>query len=241
MIQLNLLPAIKLEYVKARRARRLALLGSAIVAGASLLVFVLLFGAVQWQTKTSGDLSKDIKTESDKLQSVEDLAGILTVQNQLKNLQDLHKTKPEVYRLGTHTVGKEQVAGYIEQTTPSTSTVSSVSIDFIESTVTIDALAHSAAEANLHIDTLKFTTYTAEKSPIGGEPAKDKSAFSEVVLGTLTPDSQTGEVTYAVSFKFDPDIFSNQVGKIQLTVPEQVTTRSQIDKPGSLFEPRKEQ
>jgi hypothetical protein len=220
MIQFNLLPAVKLEFVRARRNRRLTLLGTAVVAGVSLLALVLLFANVQLQAKYSRDLSQDISAESEKLESVEDISGILTVQNQLNSLSALHAAKPEA----------ERVAIYLKQVTPTTVTLSSVGVDFETQTMTISGNAGTVAQVNSFIDTLKFTTYTTT------ENSDETKAFTEVVLGSVTPDSQQASATFDLTLKFDLTIFSNQT-EIKLVVPTKVTTRSQLDRPSDVFVP----
>ena len=224
MIQLNLLPAIKLEYVKARRNKRLALLGATIVAGTSLLVLVLLFAGVQLEAKHSRDLSKDIKTENQKLQDVQDISSILTIQNQLVNLQTLHASKPEANR----------IAEYLRQTTPAEVVLSKAEVDFEAGTISLEGESPSVAIANAHVDTLKFTMYTTKSV------TEQKNAFTEVVLGTVAPNSQESKVTYDLTFKFDPAIFSNQEEDIKLVVPNKITTRSQLDRPDAVFSPQED-
>lgn len=224
MIQFNLLPAVKLEFVKARRNRRLALLGSGLLSGASLLVLFLLFAGVQLQAKHSRDLSRDISSESKKLESVEDISSILTVQNQLNSLSTLHASKPEA----------ERVATYLKQVTPDKVTISSVKADFEAQTMTISGKAPSAVLVNSYIDTLKFATFTTS------ENTTETNAFTEVVLTTVSPNGEDGSVSYDLALKFDKIIFSNQT-KVNLVVPSRETTRSQLDKPDAVFAPREDQ
>lgn len=225
MIQLNLLPSIKLEYVKARRNKRLVLLGAGMIASVSLLVLVLLFAGVQLEAKHSRDLSQDIKTESKKLEDVQDISSILTVQNQLVNLQTLHASKPEANR----------IAEYLRQTTPAEVVLSKAEVDFEAGTITLEGEGPNVATANAHVDTLKFTMYTTKAV------TEQKNAFSEVVLASVAPNPAESKVTYSVRLKFDPVIFSNQEEDIKLIVPNKITTRSQLDKPGAVFSPQEAQ
>ena len=237
MIQLNLLPAVKLEYVKARRNRRLATLGSAIVAGVSLLILVLLFSGTQLQAKHSRDLSADIKTESEKLQNVENISSILTIQNQLKSLEDLNNKKPEA----------DRIAKYIEQITPSQTTYESIEVDFTTQTISLNAKGKTVAQANQHVDTLKFTEAVIVKQVDGpdGQPVDQTTqspAFSEVVLSNIsTSEAEDSDITYQITFKFNPEIFSTEPKSVKLVIPEQVTTRSEINTPGSVFAPQQKE
>lgn len=217
MIQFNLLPAIKRDYVKAKRTKRLTILGASLVAGVSLLLLALLFASVQLQSKHSRDLTGDIKTESKKLTDTQDISSILTIQNQLNSLSALHESKPEAVRL----------FGYLDQTTPSNVTISTFNIDFALGTIDIKGTASTISEVNTYADTLKFTTYKAGENDQG-------PAFSEVVLGSISTDPTNKKVSYGLTFKFNPLIFSTTTD-VSLTVPSQVTTRSQIDKPSAIF------
>ncbi len=219
MIQFNLLPSVKLEYVKAKRNKRLTVLACLLVSGLSLTVFLILFFAVQGaQKKHSADLSKDIKAESAKLAGVQDLNKILTIQNQLNSLPDLHQKKPAA----------PQVFAYLKQITPSNVSVANLQVDFEAQTVTITGSADSINSVNTFVDTLKFTTYTAD----GGSAT---NAFSDVVLASFGRDDKGA--SYQITMKFDPVIFDN-TKQVTLTVPKgKVTTRSETEKPDALFQP----
>lgn len=218
MIQFNLLPSVKLEYVKAQRTKHITILGASIVAGASLLVLVLLFLNVQLQEKHSRDLGKDIDSQSSQLQGVEDISSILTVQNQLRSLSALHASKPYAARL----------LDYIKQTTPIGVTISGVDADFEANTIVVKGKALDIKTVNIYADTLKFTTYQS------GDGNSKGDAFKSVVLSSISTDSSDGSATYEIHFNYDPAVFSN-TANVKLTVPSKTTTRSELDAP-SLFQ-----
>ncbi len=91
-MQLNLLPAVKMEYIKAQRSRRLVLSVSVIVTIAAVALLLLLLSVSGLQKKHLSDLNKDIATESNKLQNEPQINKMLTVQNQLGSLTNLHDT-----------------------------------------------------------------------------------------------------------------------------------------------------
>ncbi len=94
MIQFNLLPDVKLEYIKARRTNRLVIGTSLIVSSAALVIFILLFMTVNvFQKKNITDLTADIKHGSAQLQSIPELNKVLTIQNQLSVLPGIHDQK----------------------------------------------------------------------------------------------------------------------------------------------------
>ncbi len=212
MIQFNLLPDIKLEYIKARRAKRSVLLIAAIVSGGGIALFVLLFVSVNvFQARHINNLTDDINNRKSELSSIEDLDKILTIQNQLNSLTELHELKPEVTRFYT----------YLPQLVPVEANVSDVNVSLVDSTINFNGDANTLITVNKFVDILKFTTY---KDANG----QDLPAFKDVVL-TQFSASDT-RVNYAIDLTFDPIIFdSRQV--ITLKVPEIISTRSATEKP----------
>src|SRR4051812_29619221 len=100
MVQFNLLPDVKLEYVKTQSTKRMLTVVSVIVSLASIGVLLLSFVSVNVvQKKSLSDLNNDITKYSRDLKGVKDLDKILTVQNQLSTLTSLHDQKPVGTRL----------------------------------------------------------------------------------------------------------------------------------------------
>jgi hypothetical protein len=219
MIQFNLLPDVKLEYIKARQTKRLVILVSAVVTSVSLAIVVVLFLGVNVVQKNHlNNLQKDIDKDSKAIQEVQDLNKILSVQSQLNNLNGLHDAKPAVERLG----------GYLGQVVPNEVSISDMDIDYTTGTMVIDGSSDAVKNVNEFVDTLKFTTFT-----IDGQQSK---AFPEVVLTEVDRnDETTPPVTYKLTIKFDPMIF-NITKEIKLEVPNQVTTRSVTERPSPLFQ-----
>ena len=219
MIQFNLLPDVKLEFIKARRNKRLVMVSSVVVIGASLGVLILLFmGVSVFQKKHMNDLSKDIKTLSKKLQDTPDLNKALTVQNQITSLNELHSKKPITSRFFT----------YINQITPSNVTISNVSVDLEKNTIAFSGNAPDLTTINKLVDTLKFTKLSIQNGESG------KSAFTKVVLGSYSIGSSGAKSSYQLSAEFDPALFEGDK-TVTLEVPKQTTTRSETEKP-KLFE-----
>lgn len=218
MIQFNLLPDVKLEYIKARRSKRMVLMIATGVTGASLLIFIGMFMVVNvLQPKHISDLNKDIAKDTATLKAIPDVNKILTVQNQLTSLTALHDQKPISSRTIT----------YLEQLTPAKATIGDTKVDFAAHTITLTGGADALSTVNKFVDTLKFTDYT-----VAGQ-TDAKRAFSDVVLTSFS----TGEkgVTYQLSFSFDPVIFDG-TKQVTLVVPKIISTRSETEKPSDVFQ-----
>jgi hypothetical protein len=222
MVQFNLLPDVKLEYIKAQRSRRLVLSVAVLVSAVSLGLMILLFSVGRLQQKHLDDLSKDITSQSAKLKAQPNIDKILTVQNQLDSLGGLHADKPAASRL----------FGYLNDVTPAQISITSYSTDFTTQTATITGTADALSTVNKYVDTLKFTTY---KVPNDDTETK---AFSNVVLGGFAlvtgAKDTTQPATYTITLVYDKVIF-DIAQNVSLSVPNQITTRSQINQPTELF------
>ena len=161
MIQLNLLPDVKLEYLKTERTKRKIILISSSFAGAALVILAMLFVVVSvLQKQHLSSLNKDIKTYSQKLSDTTDLNKILTIQNQLESLPGMHDQKVVASRLFS----------YMSQVTPNQASIASLKIDFATSTISFNGAADSLETVNKFTDTLKFTDYkTADEKRHHGQ------------------------------------------------------------------------
>lgn len=218
MIQFNLLPDIKVQYLKSKRRKHTIVLASVITSIVSVALLAMLLVIVHGvQKKSLSDLNKDIKSKSAELQSTPDLTKILTIQNQLQALPALHDSKPVATR----------VYDYLSQLTPNEVSINKATVDFEGSIVNLTGSSNDLAMVNKFVDTLKFTKYDTTSG------VQDKEAFSKVVLKAFTRDSDSA--TYTIEFTFDPVIFS-QTEEVKLEVPDIISTRSKVERPAALFQ-----
>jgi len=218
MVQFNLLPDVKLEYMKSKRAQGLVISISTILIAISLSILVLLYiYVVIIQKNHINTLSSQITSNTQQISSNTNLNKILTIQNQLESLPMLDKAKPAT----------TQILPYINQLTPASATISNVTVSLLKDTGSIQGNADSVGTVNTFVDTLKFTNYT-----IGSN--KETSAFSNVVLSIFAENTATPGVSYTITFSFDPLIFSG-TELATLSVPQIITTRSITQQPSNLF------
>ncbi len=241
MAQLNLLPDVKLQYIKARRQKRLFIGLSAIVSGFFLFIFVALLIYVRFSQKHYiNALTNDINSTTNQLKQKQDLDKILTIQNQLNSLPALHDQK----------VISSRLFDYLNQATPVNATISDVNVDLQQNTMDIKGNADALSTVNQFADTLKFTEFQAP----GQNPANG-TAFSDVVLKSFAVNStsggsQAGKISYEMQFNFQPIIFANiknlpsgntEDKAVILKIPNIITTRSELEKPGNLFQDQPDQ
>lgn len=224
MIQLNLLPDVKLLYMKAQRQRRLVLSASILITGGAVVLLLLTLSVNGLQKKHINDLTKDIAKENSELQNKPNINKILTVQNQLESLTALHDQEPAAARL----------FDYLNQVTPDSTSITTFNIDFNAGTATITGTADTLSNVNKYVDTLKFITYTTN------ENSKPTPVFSNVVLSSFGLNTGTKDASQAASFtitlSYDKTIF-DITKKVTLKVPSATTTRSQVSQPSDLFKP----
>jgi hypothetical protein len=217
MIQFNLLPDVKQEYIKAKRQKHSVIVVSLLVAAVSLFVFILLFLTVRvFQRTHLSNLNDDIKTMTQTLHDTTDLDKILTIQNQLNSLPGLHDQKPVVTRL----------TSYLSEITPSQVSIGELEADFELETIQIKGTSDSLQSVNKFVDTIKFTTFK------DGEEDSTEPPFKNVVLSDFVRNND--ETTYTITFSFNPVIFDGN-HDIKLTVPQITSTRSETEKPIELF------
>lgn len=219
MIQINLLPDVKLKYIKSRRTKHMVVMVSVIISASALLALLLLITvAYGTQRFTLNNLETSITDSKNNLQKIDGLDKILTVQNQLGQLTQLHSQKPVMTRL----------IPYVVQITPADVQIADLSLDVEKQTVTVSGSAKSIEAVNKFVDTLKFTDYKIDEA---GEGAR---AFSSVVLSSVSVDPQKG-ASYSLSFIYQPAILDSQNKSVSLIVPNIVSTRSETERPTALF------
>ena len=100
MIEINLIPDVKQELIKAQRARSIvisaSIVTSIVAVGAVVLLLLYIFAV---QGVRSAYLDGQITTKGQELSKVEDLSKILTIQNQLSSISQLNSEKVMASRM----------------------------------------------------------------------------------------------------------------------------------------------
>ncbi len=219
MVEFNLLPEVKLQYLRAKKQEHLVLSISIFAGAVSLAIFIFLLvftGVIQ--RSTINNLSSQINQSTATLSSNKNLNKILTVQNQLKTLPSLEAQTPVVSRL----------FNYISQITPPNATISTLSVDFTTDNISVSGGADSLATVNTYIDTLKYATYNNQTNN-----TKNNQAFNSIDLssfGYSSASSGASPAQYSITFNFSPTLFSS-TDKVTLVIPNEITTRSIINQP----------
>ena len=102
MIQLNLLPEVKVIYLRTERNKRLIILVSVIVVAVMLLLNILGFSLTSLQKNQITSIANKVQQESFKFSKFTNLSTILTVQNQITSINAIQNGSPAMYRLSSY-------------------------------------------------------------------------------------------------------------------------------------------
>ena len=224
-VQFNLLPDIKLKADKSRRLRDVIYSGAIAISVISLAIFlIMLFSVDVIQKKQFNDAGKNLDSTNAQLKSVANINQIITVNNQLQTLVNLHQNKHITSRIFT----------YLPQVTPSAVSIGKLDIDTTANTMSITGNADSQKTVNTFIDTLKLTTFKV------GDTDSAHPAFTSVVESGFAINPTN--VSYTLNLSFDPQLFANNLldsnGKAQtpiLSVPKLTSTKAAIDDPNNVL------
>jgi Tfp pilus assembly protein PilN len=209
-IQFNLLPDVKAQYINTERSRRLVITIATLATAVSLAIFLLvLFTVDVVQKKELSDADGQAKQAVSQLHNINGLDHIVTVQNQLQTLSNLHQN--------IHATSRAFL--YMPQLTPAGASINNLTLDTSANTIQINGTADSQNTINAFVDTLKYATYKASAQD------SDHLAFNSVVLTSF--GGSPGKASYTINAQFDPALFLSPQGTPPvITVKNQVTTRS---------------
>lgn len=234
MIEINLIPDVKQELIRAQSVRNtvvsFTILTGIISVGIVALLAFYLFGV---QTVRSALADSRIKEATTELQQIDDLSNTLTIQNQLSKLSVMHDSKNIDSRFFA-------ILTAINPPAPNDIVVSSAKLDADTKTVTIDGQAANGYEAaELFKKTIVSTKMTY----------KDIDGAQQSTL--LTDDVSTSDISYGedasgkkvlrftMSFIYPDELFARSSGDAVIERPgRQNVTDSYLRIPQSLFSER---
>lgn len=230
MIEINLVPDVKQELIRARRIQALVISGAIIVGlaavGIVILLALYLFGV---QTVRSNLADTAINDKSKQLSNVSDLANTLTIQQQLTKLTELHNEKNINSRFF-------DLLAAINPEAPNNVTFSTTHIDAQSKTIRIEG---QAANGYTAADVLKKTILGTTLNYKDGGEAKSVPLTNEVSASDLSygEDSSGKKVLrFTLSFVYDDAFFARSSQDATILRPDrQNATDSFLKLPESLF------
>jgi hypothetical protein len=231
MIQLNLLPDLKKEYIKAQKTKSFVISTSILVTigavGLSVLLFIYVTFVQQLQINLATD---DIKRKETELKGIQDVDKYLTVQAQLAALPDLHNGKGSYDRLFSF-------LNVLNPSAPNNINLSNLQLESETRTMTLTGTTGNFETLNVFVDTLK----NAEASyKAGGEgEAITEKMFEQALIMSSGFSRVDGKnlVSFTIKTVYAPSMFDVQNTDVTAKVPSITTTQSVTQSPqaGQLF------
>lgn len=231
MIEINLVPDVKQELIKAQRVRSTVITISIMIGLAAIAIVTLLAVYVfAVQTVRGGISDSAIKDESQKLASIEDLSKTLTIQNQLTVISALNADKKIDSRVF-------DLLGAVIPPAPNDIQISNLSIDSSIDNITIEGQAangYGAVEVfrkTIEGAKVRFNDDQGEKQEV---TLASEVSTSNTSLGEDSSGSKV--LRFTLSFTYAEELFSpaSQNASIIITTDGNVTD-SYLGIPKSIF------
>ncbi|MGH7196143.1 MAG: PilN domain-containing protein [Candidatus Saccharimonadales bacterium] len=225
MIQLNLLPDLKKEYLKSQKTKAVVISTSIFVTLAALGLSVVLFIYVTFLQQIQIALATDeIKREAATLKEVPDLQKYLTVQNQLQSLPNLHNEKGMNSRLFSF-------LNVLNPSPPNNVHLSSLQVLTADKSIVFAGSTATFETFNVFVDTLKNAEVSYKE---GGEgDLKTDKMFDQVLVQNsgLARVNNKMVVTYTVKAIYKDLVFYANNTEMTASVPNITTTQSVTQSP----------
>ncbi|MBI3494567.1 hypothetical protein HY004_01095 [Candidatus Saccharibacteria bacterium] len=229
MIELNLLPDIKQEFVHAKRQKRLVIVFMILISLGSIAVVVLLgLYAYAAQPVRQNFADGDIKKLSKELEDKKNLVRDLTIQNQITTINELHAGKAVYGRLFDYlkTLNPEQ---------PNNVSISKVTATTVDGkgAILLEASAKDYQAVAVFKDTLQ-NAMVQYKDPETGETVKARLFIEPPVISDtgIGQDSKGNQVaSFKAALIYEPNAFAWTVHNPKVTVPNKKTNQSASNVP----------
>lgn len=208
MVQVNLLPDVKQEYLRSQQVKYLVVVAAILFSFVSLIILGLLFAYVQVvQPHHRTNVQQDIDGGIQELKNKENAVKIVTVQGVLEQIPALQDKKMLTSSLFT----------YLTNFTPKGVNYSEVKLDLTNNTISVSGQANTLEQTNELANNLKGATFTYTQN----DNQQDTKPFSRVVFASLGKSEQSTsgkEVAFQLTFTFDPVMFSQGITNPALSV-----------------------
>lgn len=230
MIQINLLPDVKQEYLRARRTRNMAISMSILAGIGSVAVVVLLLIVLGIQAGREVLADNGIKSEYQSLSKVSDISELVTLQNQLDKIGSQHEVKSMNSRLFN-------TLQAINPSKPNNVQFTGVILDPETETLRLEGVAEGGYPA---VETLKKTIQNTDIEFVSNQQTVTEDISTKVAVGETSfgDDSQGRRVLrFEVFVTYNPLLFSNEAKSVEVQAPDRRinVTDSRIGIPDSLF------
>jgi hypothetical protein len=230
MIEINLIPDVKQELLKAQKVRSMVI-SIALFVGIAAIALVIILGVWVFGVQIARGVITDnsIKSESHKLASVPDISNTLTIQNQLSLLTKLHSSKHVDSRAF-------DVLTTINPPQPNDVAINKMTIDSATNTVTLSAQAANGYPAlevfkkTIEATTFQYTQNGQNQSvPLATNMSDSDRSYGEDVTGAKV-------LRFNLVFTYADQLFAPDLSNARIVAPTKANaTDSYLGVPTSLF------
>lgn len=230
MIQINLVPDIKQEMLRAQRMRNLTIslsILAGIIAGGAIVALGVILGA---QTAVEAYTSSQIKSEFQKLSSTKDINNALTIQNQLATISGQNDKRSMDSRL-------LDLLAAINPAAPDDVKLSKITLDPKESTLMLEgSVAGGYPSTEVFRKTILNTVVSAKQNGETKEiPLTNEVKLQNTSLGQDANGSRV--VRFTITFVYPDGLFTNELQEVKIQTPTSRidVTDSKSRVPDSMF------
>ncbi len=230
MIEINLVPDVKQELIKAQRVRA-SVISVAILVGIAAVGVVVVLATWVFAVQTARGVITDttIKSESEKLSDVEDVSNTLTIQNQLSKLSGMHDSKSIDSRLF-------DILTTINPPEPNSVAITNVFLDSVTKTIKIEAQARNGYPAlevfkkTITATNFEFTKDDQKQSvPLAAQMSDSDRSYGEDASGAKV-------LRFTLTFVYPEELFARTAQNAVIVAPgKSNVTDSFVGVPNSLF------
>lgn len=230
MIEINLVPDVKQELLRAQRVRS-TVISVAILVGIGSIALVVVLGIWVFGVQTARGAISDntIKTQSQKLAAVPDISNTLTIQNQLGLLTKLHASKHVDSRIF-------DVLTTINPPVPNDIAINKLELDTTNNTIAITAQAANGYPAlevfkkTIDATTFQYTDNGENKSvPLASDMSDSDRSYGEDITGQKV-------LRFTLIFTYPDELFAPGLANARIVAPTKTNvTDSYLGVPKSLF------
>lgn len=218
MIQLNLLPDLKRQFIEAQRARNrvisICIIVVIAVVGLTGLAAFYVYGVQNIQISLA---NSDIASKTKKLNDVSDINKYLTLQNQLSSLDTLHQNKNVYSRI-------LDFLPTLNPSQPNSITLTSLQVFDTDKSITFNGTAPSFQAVTTFQQAL--TNAQASYVPAGATDPTTEPLFDTVTLQSSGLGLVGGQsvVSFGIKVTFKPELLISSSSKLKVSVPNIANT-----------------
>jgi hypothetical protein len=221
MIQINLLPDVKLKYIKTKRTERIVVFVCGIISTVSIVSIIVLYLTVDvFQKNHLNTVANQITSESATIKNDADVNKIITIQQQLKSLPSLYSNRNNPY----------EIFNILQQSTSKGITISTFNINYQTGALTFGGTADSLLDGNVFYNQLLYATYSLDKG--AQQPLFGGVSISGLSGTTTSSATSSASISYTVKATVPVTLFKTGANVV-VSVPNKDVTQSTLNQPSA--------